>query len=164
MAAQAVYNGKRDGVALAMLLVEKDAYVAAVGEHHDGIHTSLPAVVCGSGGEKGHKDGLALAKLLVEKGAPGVNAAGTDDNGNQGTPLWWAAVAVNGDKEHGEALVRLLVSAGAELADTERAAHLQGTIDGVMGQRNKMRAAFFGCPGTTDRTALRVRRRGYSPF
>jgi hypothetical protein len=57
-------------------------------------------------------------------------------------------------KEDGTALVRLLVSAGANLVDAEKAEY-QGTVDGVMGTRNKMRAAFFGCPGTTDRTSLR---------
>ena len=41
-----------------------------------------------------------------------------------------------GNKD-GAALVRLLVSARAKLADTENAAHT-GTIDGVTGTRNKL--------------------------
>ena len=41
-----------------------------------------------------------------------------------------------GNKD-GAALVRLLVSAGAKLADTANAKH-QGTVDGVTGTRNKL--------------------------
>jgi hypothetical protein len=102
----------------------------------------------------GREGGLALAQLLVEKGGD-VNAVGKFEHGdNPSTPLCWAAQAVNAGTTDGTALVRLLVSTGAKLADTEKAEH-QGTVDGVVGTRNKMRAAFFGCPGTTDRTSLR---------
>jgi len=132
--------------------VEKGADVNAVGRYRD-FNKGTPLWWAATAVSDGKEGGLALAQLLVEKGAD-VNAVGQVGDGNPITPLWLAAQVVNAGNETGAALVRLLVSAGAKLVDAERAKH-QGTVDGVMGTRNKMRAAFFGCPGTTDRTSLR---------
>jgi ankyrin repeat protein len=164
LAATSVRDGKEDGLALAQLLVEKGADVNAVGTYWGG-EPSTPLWWAARAVNNGMEGGLALAQLLVEKGAD-VNAVGKDVLCSQSTPLWLAARAVRAGREGGEALVQLLVSAGATLVDTEKAAHQgtvdgvmrtphQGTVDGVMGTRNKMRAAFFGCPGTTNRTSLR---------
>jgi hypothetical protein len=57
---------------------------------------------------QGREGGLALAQLLIEKGAD-VNAVGKDDDGNQGIPLWWAAMAVIDGKEGGMMLAKLLM-------------------------------------------------------
>ena len=74
--------------------------------------------------------------------------------GYEGTPLRWAAAAVRADKPGAPDLVKLLRSAGATLAKFEKV-EFQSFIDGGMGKRKNMRAAFIGCPGSTTRTSLR---------
>ena len=65
----------------------------------------------------------------MKKGAD-VNAVGADEGGIEGTPLRCAAAAVRAGTAGAPKLARLLISAGARLADSEKDV-FQGIIDGV---------------------------------
>jgi hypothetical protein len=104
-----------------------------------------------------------LAKLLVRNGAD-VNILGPptvltgQPSSEEFTLMWSAAKAVKNGKEHGAALVRLLLSAGGKLADTEKA-EWQNVVDGVIStlvNRRKSRGCFIGVPGTTGTRAAIV--------
>jgi hypothetical protein len=113
--------------------VEKGAEVNAVRKNRDG-NPSTPLCWAARAMYHGKEGGPALTQLLVGNGAT-INTVGKHDNdGNPSIPL---AQAANAGEEAAVALVRLIVSAGAKLVDTEKAAH-QGTVDGVMGTRNKL--------------------------
>ena len=57
---------------------------------------------------------LELAQLLIEKGAD-VNAVGADANGNESTPLWWAAKKTNCGRNSVLQLAMLLIEKGADV-------------------------------------------------
>jgi ankyrin repeat protein len=170
LAARAVSRGAVGALELAKFLVDKRADVNAVSRFIGyGVArcctplwwAALAVTDCEGGA------GLALAKLLVRNGAdvnvvgPSVGWEGLDpeeydaESSTDSTPMWRAVQAVKDGKEHGVALVQLLVSAGGKLADTEKA-EWQSVVDDVIGtlvNRRKSRGCFIGVPGTTGTRA-----------
>jgi len=129
-------------VELAKLLMAKGAEINAAGKLQRGNYVakeSMPlwwAVWAVCDGEPG---GLEMTKLLVMAGAD-VNAVGhhagwrspASPSGIAGTPIWLAAQGMRDGKVDAPELARLLISAGARLADDEKE-EFQVIIDGVTG-------------------------------
>mmetsp|Transcript_10510 Transcript_10510/g.25756 ORF Transcript_10510/g.25756 Transcript_10510/m.25756 type:complete len:703 (-) Transcript_10510:255-2363(-) len=159
-------SGIIDCLDFAKVLIQSGADVNGVGEGSDfevGRCTPLWwAALAVSWGDAE----LGLAKLLVRNGADvnilgpptDLNSQGGQSSSEEFTLMWSAAKAVKNGKEHGAALVRLLLSAGGKLADTEKA-EWQNVVDGVIStlvNRRKSRGCFIGVPGTTGTRAAIV--------
>mmetsp|Transcript_4593 Transcript_4593/g.11609 ORF Transcript_4593/g.11609 Transcript_4593/m.11609 type:complete len:306 (+) Transcript_4593:165-1082(+) len=94
------------------MLGGKDAVITA----EKGAGTPLfwaARAVCDGG--NGAAPGLELAKLLLEEGVEDVNAVGKDEEVDECTPLFWAALAVINGMEGGLELAKLLLEEGADV-------------------------------------------------
>ena len=80
--------------------------------------------------DEGERRGMMLAKFLVEMGAD-ASVVGTSVGDVEFTSLVWAARAVAENQDAGMELVRLLLSAGAKLADDE--GDHQQHVDKILG-------------------------------